>query len=386
MTQGTKTIEPDTELDAPKTQDDIDTEGTHKHRTKHPDIEYDSIPRSIIYPSIARYETALSLKDNNSDTYLVPIKELTRMEYNNGKLYINGKPEASISIVDIRNNDITQFDSTTLAVLYGVVWTKLKEQLDKGNFTPANSRNYGITIYAPDLARILRSDRGNSGFTQAEIDVIVRKINDYANYIGIIDDRVGNKVYQSKYPLLIWSGYDGRTNTISFLAPFLNRLVMDAYQSAVKLDIDGRTVCSKNGIPRLKPVNSYLMKASIASERNKRACEIVRVICNTIERTGNNYTPRLTVNTIIDRVSGFREALNNCKSSSNRTTMLRKAFSKAFELLKTKTYLKDVYKDIKLPTQIPTSSTYKEMCYYMPHKGKNQLTYTKIMNNEYEVT
>lgn len=380
MTQSTKMIDPDTELDAPKTQAANDTQPAF--RRKSIKRKTDIIPASAISPSTAEYEYALTLRENDY-TYVVAVNEYTSLKYINGTLYINGKEESKVSIVDVRNNNVTELDGTTLAILYSIIWVKLKEKLDSGTLDPIDYRNFGATVFAPDLARVLYKDRGDSGYSQNEIDEINRKLYQLSNYIGIINDKVGNKVMQSKYPVLLWSGYDVRNNTISFLTPFLNRLVMDNYNIARMFDSYGQPLLKHNGAPRLRPVNTHLIKSSIANERNKRACEIVRCICNVIERTGSNYPPRIKAQTIVDRVYGFNEALDKCKTVSARTVLLNRAFKKAFELLETKTFLKDVYKNIVLPSEIPTATTLSKIVYCMPHKGKNQSVSNDIINGEY---
>lgn len=102
--------------------------------------------------------------------------------------------------------------------------------------------------------------------------------------------------------------------------------------------------------------------SSIAVERNKNAVEIVVTIVTLIEQCGN-HEPRIKASTIIAKNPLLCNSLEEIKSTSNKNRMLRQTFSKAFDLLKTKTDLCTTYKNIHLPSahnpaDIPTTATY----------------------------
>ena len=115
------------------------------------------------------------------------------------------------------------------------------------------------------------------------------------------------------------------------------------------------------------PSHSYLVKTSIAKERNRRAAEIVCVVVTLIEQAGNNV-PHIKAQTIVDRCPDLKNALN-AADSSNKSHVLRRAFAGAWKMLPKQTRLAEVYKNIQFPSAIPTASTL-DMVFEFPHDGK----------------
>lgn len=65
------------------------------------------------------------------------------------------------------------------------------------------------------------------------------------------------------------------------------------------------------------------------------------------------------------------------ENSSNKRQLLRNVFTKTWELLRTKTRLQEVYKNIQLPdpkdpANIPTVTTLESTVFSFPHDGKRQ--------------
>ena len=92
-----------------------------------------------------------------------------------------------------------------------------------------------------------------------------------------------------------------------------------------------------------------------------------------IEQAGNN-TPHITARNIIYRNPLLKQALEKAKNNRSRNIVLQRAFSKAWELLKTHTDILAKYKNIQLPDAsdpkcIPTLNTL-DMVFEFPHKGK----------------
>ena len=117
-----------------------------------------------------------------------------------------------------------------------------------------------------------------------------------------------------------------------------------------------------DGTPQMLPSHSYLIKSSIAKERNKKAVEIVTIVVTTIEQAGPAGVPHIKARTIVERNTLLSETLSKCVRDSNRNTILKRAFTKAWELLETQTDLRKKYPDIALPDpnnpmMIPTMAT-----------------------------
>ena len=163
-------------------------------------------------------------------------------------------------------------------------------------------------------------------------------------------------------------GHDDTENTISFSSPYINKLIMTILQASLQTDRKGNVKLKTSGEPFLLPSHSYLVKTSIAKERNKRAAEIVCVVVTLIEQAGDVGTPHIKAQTIVDRCPDLKNALD-AADSSNKSHVLRRAFSKAWAILPKQTRLAEVYKNIKFPSAIPTASTL-DMVFEFPHDGK----------------
>lgn len=104
--------------------------------------------------------------------------------------------------------------------------------------------------------------------------------------------------------------------------------------------------------PETCPAHSYVVKASIAGERNKKAAEVVCALAPLIEQAGGKL-PDITYDELIDRCPSLKAAINTA-AVADVNKLLKRTFSKAWELLRTQTILVEKYKGIQLPTEIPT--------------------------------
>ena len=91
-------------------------------------------------------------------------------------------------------------------------------------------------------------------------------------------------------------GYDAAKNTISFSSPYLNHIVKTIYNASLVRDKNGNFKKCKSSKQIVSPSHSYLIKSSIAKERNKVAVENVRNIVQLIEQAGSKGTPRISCN------------------------------------------------------------------------------------------
>ena len=150
----------------------------------------------------------------------------------------------------------------------------------------------------------------------------------------------------------------------------MTELIKRIYNVSIRKDKKGLPKLKKNGDPLLIASHSYLVKTGIVKERNKRAAEIVMVVVTTIEQAGNTI-PHLKASTIVERVPQLQQAINNAKAQADKNKTLKRAFSKAWELLDTQTTLKEKYPTISLPDphnpkNIPTMKTL-DMVFEFPH-------------------
>ena len=172
-------------------------------------------------------------------------------------------------------------------------------------------------------------------------------------------------------------GNDVEKNTISFASPYMVRVIRDIYNASIRKIKKEIPILKKNGTPQMLPSYSYMIKSSIAKEKNKKAVEIIFIVVALIEQCGNNE-PHIKARTIIERNQLLKQALERCKTPGNINNTLTRAFTKAWKLLITHTTLKERYRNIQLPDTdakdfkalwIPTSSSLDKV-FSFKHDGK----------------
>ena len=191
--------------------------------------------------------------------------------------------------------------------------------------------------------------------------------------MGIVDKGTrGNDIL----PVLVFMGNDVDKNIIRFSSPYMVRVIQDIYKASIRKSKVDLPITDKQGNVLTLPSHSYLIKSSITKEKNKKAVEIVFIIVTLIEQAGNNV-PHIKAETIVERNTQLKESLMASKSTSDKNKKLNRAFTKAWELLRTQTDLLNTYKNIVLPDPkapdfckyIPTTSTL-DTVYEFPHEGK----------------
>lgn len=123
----------------------------------------------------------------------------------------------------------------------------------------------------------------------------------------------------------------------------------------------------------MAPGHSFMLTSLLASERNKRAVEILSYVDYLIETAGTTGTAHAKASTIVHECPELEYALSTC-STKNKNILLKRAFSKAWALMKDPKYseLCKRYKDLEIPTIVPTASTLETTTFTFPHKGKKQ--------------
>ena len=347
--------------------DTIIEEPGPKYRTKkqaHADI----IPELIATPSTHTFQTALTVMDGKT-AHMVPIDQTIQLTISeDGRWLFNGVDESQIDLLKIKDTELAKVDLWTLRVLYSAIGHKLIQEFNEKTITLEQLEKFPVTIYIPEL---LRAMGVFSNPSKKNINSLIDKIrNGYANVIGVIPVKKNGKIYHNKYAVVAWHSYNEAENTVTFASPYMNQLLYRIIQSSIRRDKTGKIRTNKQGYPLLTANHSYLVKSTIASERNKRAAENVRYICVMIEQAGK-HTPSVRASTIIKNNPELEQALYSKSDVSNQNTLLRTTFSKTWELLRTQTRLLEVYPDIKIPDAVPTMATL-DMVFEFPHSGKKK--------------
>ena len=327
----------------------------------------DIIPGEIATPSTHTFQTALTVIDGKN-AHMVPIDQTIKLTIENGRWYFNVIDESEINLAKIKDTELAKIDLWTLRVLYSVIGKKLIQEFNDQSINLEQLEKFPVKIYIPDLLRAM-GVTGNPN--KKNINSLIDTIRTgYANVIGVIPVKQNGKIYHNKYAVIAWHSYNEVENTVTFASPYMNYLLYNIIKSSIRRDKAGKIKTNKKGYPLLTANHSYLVKSTIASERNKRAAENVRYICVLIEQAGN-HTPRATASTIIKNNPELEQALNEIADAANKNRLLKRTFLKTWELLRTQTRLLEFYPDIKIPDTFPTMSTL-DMVFEFPHSGKKK--------------
>lgn len=326
---------------------------------------YSEIPASLAIPTAANYQYSMSLYQSGN-AYLQPLTSTDGLKFKNGKIYFDGMQQ--VSEVELQNmktkEGIENIDLALLRVFYSIILSafeasKCKELKDV------------ITLFVPDLAEYLGLQRN---LNKKNIDGVIAKVQSFHNIVGILHGTRNGKPSQSIYPVLNFEGYDDKKNTIAFSSPYMNHVIRTVYNVTIRRGKDGKPRLKKNGDPLRLVSHSYLVHGSITKQKNKAAVENVNIIVTLIEQAGDNV-PRIKASTIIERNPQLQNRLE--ADSSHKAQLLKRVFSKTWELLRTETDLQRVYKDIQLPDPkdpafIPTVKNLDSLVFTFPHGGKKE--------------
>lgn len=328
--------------------------------TKKTAGETDEVPGYLPVITNRKYRDAMGF-NYNSSAYLQILSDEGRLTYKNGTSSMKGFPATFEKIKGYCTDEgIEKIHIPLLMALYGILLEK---------FLPSpetHGLNEMAVVYYPDLARKTR--KSNTG--AKDIAAVRNAMEKLGNIVGIIN---GGQKGSDILPVLYGYDYDKDTNTIRFASPYIARVIKEIYKTSIRKDKNGSPVKNGNGKLKMLPAYSYLIDISMENERNKKAVEIVLIIVALIEQAGK-HTPHIRAKTIVERSSLLNQGLKN-QPVQKKNFMLKRSFSKAWELLRSKTRLSGVYRDIELPDPedpeyIPTSSTLG-MAFRFPHKGKS---------------
>ena len=345
--------------DTVPTSDDADTP-KKEYRTKAKAGDVVDMPTNYAIITQPSYQNAMGLFQAGN-AYMQPLASSDGLEYKKGKLYFKGLPASEAELKEYYTDEVPDtIDLPLLRVFYSIILNTFLNNLKE-----EKQQSPTLNVYLPDLFSFV----GRNTVSRNDVTSLIDNIISYHTLMGIIDGDI--------LPVLVYLGEDQKKNTISFSSPYMNRVIEKIYNVSIRTDKNGKPKLKKNGEPQTLPVYSYLIKPTIKSERNLKAVEIVHIITTLIEQAGDNE-PHISAKTIVERNMQLRYSLQNA-SPADKNKMLKRAFTKAWELLRTQTDLEKTYKDIELPDpkdpkNIPTASQLDKMVFTFKHNGKHKTT------------
>ena len=332
----------------------IEKDSNKKRRTKsNAGDVIDDIPKNIAIITNKHHRNDLDFNSGDKGSlYLLSTADGIRFE--KGKLYFKDMPALSAQLKHLYTREgIDTIDLPLLRGFYTIILNEFyKSYTNDGHFTDI------IRLYLPDICEFLGKPKNIS---KIEIDAIIKKISSFQTVMGSVSTPSHPNYGESLLPVLVFLGYEARTNTIAFTAPYLNWLIQSVYNVSIRKDKTGTPITKKDGTYQLLTNHSYVVKSSIVKERNKKAVEIVMIIASLIETTTKGI-PSITALEIIESNALLQESLTNTKTVTNKNVLLKRSFKRAWELLETHTDLKNKYPNIVLPdsndpSNYPTMNT-----------------------------
>ena len=345
------------------------------YRTKAKAGKIDKMPSYLPVITLKDYRSALTI-NNDSSAHLLLLPVNSKLEYEDKILYLNGQIASYDEVSKLSTDDgIAKINFPLLSELFGVILYKFE------NDSKNECKDEEFTVYYPDLASCFRKSKTkkkntdedvsddkkqkdvgviNSDWKSESATVLNNNMALFGRMAGVINPGTPNQLI---LPVLTDYGYDPISNTFHFRSPYMTKLISVIHKARIKKN--------KNG--KLKKVASYsfLVDRAIAQERNKKAVEIALIIVTLIEEAGG-LGAHITAENIVNRTCLLNYSLKG-QNTSNKNLLLKRAFSKAWELLDTKTALKKKYIKIQLPKpeNVPTSSKL-DKAFEFPHKGTNE--------------
>lgn len=323
-----------------------------------------AMPQALAIPTLQGYQYATSLYENGN-AYIQKLTSTDGLKFQKGKIFFEGGLQ-TVSEAELQNmrtkEGIEKIDLALLRVFYSIILTAFEK-------TGCKEIKPVITLFVPDMAEYLGLQ---SNLNKKDIAGIIEKVQTFHNMVGILHETRNGKPTQSLYPVLNFEGYNDKKNTISFSSPYMNHVIQTVYDVAIRRDKKtGKPKLKTNGEPLRLASHSYLVKSEIGKERNKAAVENVFIITALIEQAGDNI-PNIKASTIVERNPQLQRRL---EETAKPAQLLKRTFEKTWELLRDKTRLTEVYKEIQLPdpknpATIPTPKSLSDTVFTFPHKGK----------------
>lgn len=330
-----------------------------------------NMPKSYGIPTFPGFEYSMSFyKDDKTIANLMePLPYNVELRFRNGNIYIDngGGKLREVSEMELENlvtkERISYIDLPTLMVFYNIILSEFKESKFK------KLRDVH-TVYIPELLSYMGAD---PRINKEDIARVKKIVEGYHNIIGVYYtyDTRGNK-RRNRYPVLNFEGDSEANNTISFSSPYLNHVINTIHSIAAKRTAKKEILRKKDGTPLLTVNHSYLIDPAINKERNRAAVENVRILVTGIEQAGGKGY-HIAASTLVERNVQFAERLQN--DQHHKAQLLKRVFTKTWELLRTRTYLQDAYENIKLPdpkdpANIPTAKNLSSLVFEIKHDGK----------------
>lgn len=339
------------------------------------------ITHYLAVQTLKRFEYALTILPNNAPQNEAHVIELTDEWLSQKQDVINLSTfdifqQLDLSKLSKEKAALLEQDLLGARMLYSVIMGDIREELER--MSDAELAHLHTTRYIYDIttvsARELLQAMGYESPNELSMQIAEKKMQALDRVYGCMT--INNE--QILHRLLVSLTYNITRGTITFIAPYARALAIEVMKASIVYDVDDKPVKYK-GRYKHKPYETRFIYSEIYAEKNKRAVEIVIVIDSLIEKAGPNSTPNISVQTIIDRCPTLSYDMDHA-CNKTLSTIIKRAFKRAGELLITHTDLYNQYEDLQIPDLSKVSIKKLKEVLYFTHRGykSRQLSFADI--------
>lgn len=305
--------------------------------------------------TIKRYCEAIQFKNDRNECYLVRIDLMfmndISFDDHEGKINKKKSKLDTLSISDLKyyasKKDI---DIPLLMAFFSVLYDNFE-----------NLRKESIKIYFPSFMQKFGINGRGEG-----LQPLLNKISKFSELLGILPDGSIRKVLE-------FDSYDREIGILVINIPYMWQLMSN-------LTINPKRY-------KLLSVDR-LMHCNMINERDKVAVQIVAYFLTVLRQRGERRVNKPKINdddcnteevfievgmrveTIINKIPQFGDSIEG-KKTKHQNEVYKRHFTKAYELLKTKTDAFQYYQNLSVTEIIPTVSRMKDII-YIKHSGRKK--------------
>ena len=269
---------------------------------------------------------------------------INTIDFSEGIARLKGDITQKFTIDTLRKKEVENkdFDYILLKSLYSIIF-QAKENIE------------GNTI------RINRKDLENFTGIQSRgenINEFIKKVSSFNNAYGFLPNG-------THYKMLTYTGYNQETGVFSFDVAFILELIKIQQTEKIISKQEKRSITQEN--------HSYLIHSDIAKEKDKIAILIVERIEQLLISAGERTKkPHIAIRTIIKDIPQLKEKIEKQSEAKHINQTLKRHFSKAYKLMKTKTDFYKYFTGLEIPEIISTKTTFETDVINIKHNGKNE--------------
>jgi len=268
---------------------------------------------------------------------------ISTIDFSEGTARLKEDITQRFTIETLRENEVENknFDYILLKSLYSIIF-QAKDTI----------KDTKVYINRKDLEHFTgMQSRGEN------INDFIKKVNSFNSAYGFLPNG-------SHYKMLTYIGYKQETGVFSFDVTFLLELIKIQQTEKIINKTEKKKIIQAN--------HSFLIHSDITNEKDKIAVFIVGRMEQLLISAGKVRKPHIAIKTIIKDINQLKEKIEEQTEAKLINQILKRHFTKAYKLMKTKTDFYKYFIDLEIPELISTKTTFETDTIHIKHKGINK--------------